>query len=262
MLQQTLQPGSRSQFTLVGEFIYIDQTPAPLRIQTRRGFYELEKGAQIVDPHADGGQVTVELTGNDAGLVRIISGYGRYIPPADGQQVNVSQMPAVRFDGVQPVSLHTLPPIAFDGAQPVSLQSLPRVVFDGEQPVRLDSLPAVEVGVLPKVQLETGQAVKVYNAAGSTLNVQELPARTIQNYRFNFSETETQFHLPENKNRLKMEIGTYSSNTDTAYIFPSDSDRNNAIKLSPGRSEIHALYGAFTFEAAPNDTIWVIEYLR
>ncbi|AJR08670.1 hypothetical protein C9J03_11955 [Photobacterium gaetbulicola] len=104
---QMMQPRQRSQFQAVGEFLYIEACPDSVAITTERGEYRLKQGAQILDPQLTG-RVTVENMG-EAGTVTIICGFGRYIPPTDGQEVSVTKMPTVTLSPNQQVNIGQLP---------------------------------------------------------------------------------------------------------------------------------------------------------
>lgn len=195
-----MQSRQRLQFQAVGEFLYIDASPDMVSITTERGGYQLKQGAQIIDPKLTG-MVTVENMG-EAGTVTIICGYGRYIPPSDGQKVEVtalpsvtlspeqevnigntpsvkiapyqsvevSGMPSMRIAPYQQIEVSKLPPVKIGPYEQIAVSSLPAVSLADNQSVAINGMPDVklaagqEVGIrsLPKVQLETGQAVKVY----------------------------------------------------------------------------------------------------
>ncbi|MEZ9523403.1 hypothetical protein [Enterovibrio norvegicus] len=270
MLQREMQSGERTQFRLVGEFIYIDQAPAMLRVTTSRGSYELEKGAQIIDAKANGGDVHVELTGGEAGFVRIISGFGQYVPPADGQKVNVSHMPAIAFDGEQPVALQSLPPVAFDGAQPVSLQSMPRVAFDGRQPVELAALPAVAfdgaqpvaVQDMPRIKLETGQTMRVYTGS-SALWVYQRANGAFKQHTVTLGASV--FEVTEDNTRTSIELDAASTNGAPITIYPSADDAANdtsGLVLNVGASRVLDVYGALFLKGTEGDAVSITEFLR
>ncbi|AJR08643.1 hypothetical protein C9J03_22220 [Photobacterium gaetbulicola] len=110
---QMMQPRQRSQFQALGEFLYIEACPDSVAITTERGDYRLKQGAQILDPQLTG-RVTVENMG-EAGTVTIICGFGRYIPPTDGQQVAVTHTPAVTLSPNQQVNIGQLPQVGVSG---------------------------------------------------------------------------------------------------------------------------------------------------
>ncbi|UTV27498.1 hypothetical protein [Photobacterium atrarenae] len=165
---QYMQSRQRLQFQAVGEFLYIEASPDMVSITTERGGYQLKQGAQIIDPKLTG-MVTVENMG-EAGTVTIICGYGRYIPPSDGQKVEVTALPSVTLSPEQEINIGTMPKVALVDGQAVKVSAQPPVQIAANQQVAVSSLPPVTldanqqvaVASLPKVQLETGQAVKVY----------------------------------------------------------------------------------------------------
>ncbi|MGF1723205.1 hypothetical protein, partial [Photobacterium nomapromontoriensis] len=165
---QMMQPRQRAQFQAVGEFLYVEACPASVSITTERGEYRLKQGAQVIDPRL-AGRVTVENMG-EAGTVTIMCGYGRYIPPTDGQEVAVTQLPMVTLSPNQAVNVAELPPVALVDGQAVDISRMPPMQLADNQQVSVSHLPDVAlaagqqlaVSSLPKVQLETGQMVRVY----------------------------------------------------------------------------------------------------
>lgn len=246
MFQQTLNPYERAQFFLVGEFIYIDTAPATVRVTTKRGSYELAQGAQVIDASADGGDVYLELTGDQAGLVRVISGYGRYVPPADGQKVDVSSLPAVAFDGAQPVTLDALPRMRFDGAQPVA--------FDGAQPVTLNALPPVALEAGQTVEVHSGHhALWVYQRANRTFTQQTATLDNVATV------------IASNPERSRIELAAPAANTADVVIYPSADDAaqsTNGLTLGAGFSLSLDVYGELHLNGAAADTVIYTEYLR
>ncbi|PSW06264.1 hypothetical protein [Photobacterium lipolyticum] len=178
--KQHMQPRQRSQFQVVGEFIYVESCSDTVLIQTERGEYRLKPGAQVLDSQLSG-RVTVENLG-EAGNVEIICGFGQYIPPQDGQTVTVSQMP------------------------PVAVESLPAVT--------VKALPSVAVEALPKVQLETGQMVRVY--ATTALLTKPVGGATVETSVLTI--TSGQAELLANSSRCHVLLKASASNTDVITI--------------------------------------------
>ncbi|OAN11580.1 hypothetical protein A3K86_21920 [Photobacterium jeanii] len=177
MFNQFMQPYQRTDFHLVGEFLYIERCTGEVLVQTERGEYRLKKGAQVIDPKM-AGRITVENLG-EAGEISILYGFGRYVPPADGQQVHVGSMPAMQIaqgqrmavDVVsQPnVTVETMPPMALAENQSIKVKTLPDVTLADNQVVSIKHLPPMELAAnqqlviasMPRVQFETGQSVRV-----------------------------------------------------------------------------------------------------
>ncbi|MDO6496834.1 hypothetical protein [Photobacterium sanguinicancri] len=153
MFKQMMQPYQRTDFQLVGEFLYVERCTGTVLIQTDRGEYRLKQGAQVIDPKL-AGRLTIENLGG-AGEIELISGYGRYVPPADGQQVSVEKMPALEMAAGQSmnVAVTEQPAMQLAPNQAVNVDAMP--------PMALAENQNVAVSALPKVQLATGQVVRV-----------------------------------------------------------------------------------------------------
>ncbi|MBV7296821.1 hypothetical protein [Enterovibrio paralichthyis] len=276
MFQQTLNPYERAQFFLVGEFIYIDTAPATVRVTTKRGSYELAQGAQVIDASADGGDVYLELTGDQAGLVRVISGYGRYVPPADGQKVNVSQMPAVQFDGEQPVSLQSLPPVAFDGEQPVRVASMPALDVN---PVEVTKLPSLNINGMPALYIAPNQSVSVEQLPpvefkeDVTVPVSaHINAPLWVNERSNkgFKVTDVvlgveAYSVPVWQIRTRIELKASASNAGELKCFPRSQDVEsaaNALIIPVGGELVLDIWGDLFIQGAEGDAVTVVEFYK
>ncbi|MGF1702526.1 hypothetical protein L4D09_19715 [Photobacterium makurazakiensis] len=157
---QMMQPRQRAQFQAVGEFLYIESCSGSVNVTTERGDYKLREGAQIIDPQL-AGRITVENMG-EAGIVSIICGFGRYIPPTDGQEVAVTQMPAVTLSPNQQINIGEMPQVALVDGQAVVISQLPKMELADNQQVTVSQMPELTVSELPRVKFESGQAVRVY----------------------------------------------------------------------------------------------------
>jgi hypothetical protein len=158
--KQFMQPRQRNQFQVMGEFLYVEACNDKVLLQTERGEYRLQQGAQIIDDNLSG-LVTIENLG-EAGNVEILYGFGRYVPPSDGQTVTVSQMPAVKVSELPAVEVSTLPAVKVSELPAVKVSTLPAVKVSELPAVEVSALPPVIVSELPKVKFETGQTVNVY----------------------------------------------------------------------------------------------------
>ncbi|MCW8330873.1 hypothetical protein MD588_18940 [Photobacterium sp. SDRW27] len=254
---QMMHPRQRAQFQAVGEFLYIESCPASVSITTERGEYRLKPGAQIIDPQLSG-RVTVENMG-EAGAVTILCGFGRYIPPADGQQVAVTQMPEMVLAPEQQVEVAKLPAVALVDGQQVIVSQLPKVQLDDNQQVTVSQIPElslaagqqVAITALPKVQFETGQAVRVYatnplltkpvggSGIGTSLLTIETSAAT----------------LAENPSRCHVLMKVPSANTQPITL-------GNGWELAPGEQLKLETTAELVFAGTDGDTIQIIEVIR
>ncbi|MGR5080888.1 hypothetical protein [Photobacterium swingsii] len=153
MFKQMMQPYQRTDFQLVGEFLYVERCTGTVLIQTDRGEYRLKQGAQVIDPKL-AGRLTVENLGG-AGEIELISGYGRYVPPADGQQVSVEKMPALEMAAGQSMS------VAVTEQPAMQLAPNQAVNVDAMPPMALADNQQITIAALPRIRFETGQSVRV-----------------------------------------------------------------------------------------------------
>ncbi len=153
MFKQMMQPYQRTDFQLVGEFLYVERCTGTVLIQTDRGEYRLKQGAQVIDPKL-AGRLTVENLGS-AGEIELISGYGRYVPPADGQQVSVEKMPALEMAAGQRMSVAVTeqPAMQLAPNQAVNVDAMPPMALADNQKITIEALP--------RIRFETGQSVRV-----------------------------------------------------------------------------------------------------
>ncbi|MGR5142058.1 hypothetical protein ACQKPX_10315 [Photobacterium sp. DNB23_23_1] len=254
---QIMQPRQRSQFQAVGEFLYVETCTESVSITTERGDYRLKQGAQIIDPQLSG-RVTVENMG-EAGAVTIICGFGRYIPPTDGQQVSVTQMPTVTLSPNQQVNIGQLPQVALVDGQAVVVSQLPKVQLEPNQPVTVSHLPAVslsegqqvEVTALPRVKFESGQAVRVY----ATTPMLTKPVGGENMAVSVLSITEGIADLTANSSRCHVLLKASLTNTDIIML-------GNGWTLAAGEQLKLETTAALSFSGTDGDTIQIIEVTR
>ncbi|MGR5144284.1 hypothetical protein ACQKPX_21755 [Photobacterium sp. DNB23_23_1] len=270
---QIMQPRQRSQFQAVGEFLYVETCTESVSITTERGDYRLKQGAQIIDPQLSG-RVTVENMG-EAGAVTIICGFGRYIPPTDGQQVSVTQMPTVTLSPNQQVNIGQLPQVALVDGQAVVVSQLPKVQLEANQSVAVTQLPKVQlednqqvtvsqlpevsladgqqvvVTELPRVKFESGQAVRVY--ATTPLLTKPVGGDSIS------------------ARKVTIEGGISSINADTSrchILIKADLANTQPIvinegwELAAGEQLKLETTAALSFSGVDGDTIQIIEITR
>ncbi|UXI02747.1 hypothetical protein [Photobacterium sp. TY1-4] len=272
-LNQYMQPRQRLQFQAVGEFLYIDACPDMVSVTTERGGYQLKQGAQIIDPKLTG-MVTVENMG-EAGTVTIICGFGRYIPPTDGQKVEVTTLPSVTLSPEQEVNIGTIPSVKIAPYQSVEVSELPAVRIAQYQRIAVSSLPAVslkenqqvavtglpdvklatgqEIAVksLPKVQLETGQAVKVY----ATNPLLTKPVIAGQASGSALAVTAGKIDIAENTSRCHILLKAGPANTAAIVL-------GTGWELAAGEQLKLETSAALSFTGTDGDTLQMIEVTR
>ncbi|KLU99298.1 hypothetical protein ABT56_22970, partial [Photobacterium aquae] len=87
-------------------------------------------------------------------------GYGRYVPPSDGREVEVTAMPSVTLSPNQTIDIGKMPPMAFEAGQGFVVTQMPEMVLaEGQK---------LAIGELPRMKLENGQAVRVYSTTALT----------------------------------------------------------------------------------------------
>ncbi|MGF1736709.1 hypothetical protein [Photobacterium satsumensis] len=254
---QIMQPRQRSQFQAVGEFLYVETCTESVSITTERGDYRLKQGAQIIDPQLTG-RVTVENMG-EAGAVTIICGFGRYIPPTDGQQVSVTQMPAVTLSPNQQVNIGQLPQVALVDGQAVVVSQLPKIQLEPNQPVTVSQLPAVSlsegqqvaVTELPRVKFESGQAVRVY--ATTPLLTKPVGGDSISAHKLIIEGGISSINA--SASRCHILIKADLANTKPIVI-------NEGWALAAGEQLKLETTAALSFSGADGDTIQIIEVIR
>ncbi|PSU34671.1 hypothetical protein [Photobacterium lutimaris] len=254
---QIMQPRQRSQFQAVGEFLYIDACPESVSITTERGDYRLKQGAQIIDPQL-AGRVTVENMG-EAGAVTIICGYGRYVPPSDGQQVAVTQMPAVTLSPNQMMNIGKLPQVALVDGQAVIISQLPKVELEDNQQVTVSQLPEVSLAAgqqvavteLPRVKLESGQAVRVY--ATTPMLTKPVGGENIATSEL--AITEGIAELASNTSRCHVLLKASSTNADAITL-------GSGWTLAAGEQLKLETTAALSFAGTDGDAIQIIEVTR
>ena len=238
---QLMQPRQRSQFQAVGEFLYVETCVGKVRISTERGEYTLRTGAQIIDPQLSG-RITVENLG-EAGTVTIVCGYGRYIPPSDGQQVAVTAMPAMAFAPGQTVAVSELPQVALVDGQAVVISQLP--------PVSLADNQQVTVSHLPSVSLVEGQTLNVT----TTAPLQTKPVGgdgAVGNVITLASSAAT---LAGNPSRCHVLLKASTTNTGTVTV-------QGGWALAAGETLQLNTTAALTFAGTDGDTLETIEITR
>ncbi|OLQ71208.1 hypothetical protein BIT28_03315 [Photobacterium proteolyticum] len=268
---RVMQPRQQEQFQAIGEFLYIEACPDTVLIRTERGEYRLKPGAQIIDSKLTG-RITVENLG-EAGAVSIICGFGRYIPPTDGQKVDVTQMPAVVFAPGQQVDIAS--PVMLADGQVIGISQLPKVQLADGQQVTVSQLPAIQlaanqqlavthlpdvvlaagqqVGVteLPKVKLETGQAVRVY--ATTPLLTKPVGGDSVASQVLTLAAGAAV--LAKNTSRCHVLLKAPTTNTH-AVTLGSD------WELTPGEPLKLETTAELAFAGTDGDTIQIIEVSR
>ncbi|MDV5167514.1 hypothetical protein [Photobacterium rosenbergii] len=254
---QVMQPRQRSQFQAVGEFLYVEACTESVSITTERGDYRLKQGAQIIDPQLTG-RVTVENMG-EAGTVTIICGFGRYIPPTDGQQVAVTQLPSVTLSPNQQVNIGQLPQVALVDGQAVVVSQLPKVQLEPDQSVTVSQLPSVSlaegqqvaVTELPRVKFESGQAVRVY----ATTPMLTKPVGGESMTTSELAITEGIAELIANTSRCHVLLKASSTNADAITL-------GTGWTLAAGEQLKLETTAALSFAGTDGDAIQIIEVTR
>ncbi|WP_415721588.1 hypothetical protein [Photobacterium ganghwense] len=241
MFHQVMQPRQRQQFQAVGEFLYIEACPDAVQISTERGDYRLKQGAQIIDPRLTG-RVTVENMG-EAGTVIIVCGYGRYIPPSDGQQVAVTQMPTVTLSPNQKVNIGLLPKVQLDADQAVTVAQLPAIEFAAGQKLAVSSLP--EITLAPE------QAVRV--SSDKPLETAPVVAASLAGRLLTIATGTAQ----QAANPLRCHILVKASPANTQSVTLAD-----GWELAAGEQLKLETTAALAFAGADGDTIQIIEVLK
>ncbi|MGF1887441.1 hypothetical protein L4D13_15040 [Photobacterium profundum] len=232
--KQFMQSRQRNQFQAVGEFIFIEACSSEVLIQTERGEYRLRQGAQVIDPQLSG-HVSVENLG-EAGTVNIRCGFGRYIPPTDGESVTVSHIPAIKIAENQQVIVSQLPAVQLDASQVIPVK-----IADGQQ---------VEVSVMPKMKLESGQAVRVY--ATTALLTKPVGGSSVSGSTLTI--VSGGIVLEENTLRCHVLIKANKANQATVSL--------DGYELDAGEKQKIETSGALTFNGTDGDTIQVLEVLK
>lgn len=231
--KQFMQPRQRNQFQVIGEFLYVEACNDKVLLQTERGEYRLQQGAQIIDDNLSG-LVRIENLG-EAGNVEILYGFGRYVPPTDGQAVSVSDMPAVQVS--------ELPAIQLAENQQIAVSALPEVVLAAEQ--------QLAVSRLPKVQLETGQRVNIY--ATNPVLTKPVGGASVETSLLTIASGLAV--LAANSSRCHVVIKASVTNTGVVTI-------GNGFTLSAGEKQRIDSFGGLSFSGTDDDTIEIIEVIR
>lgn len=238
---RVMQPRQREQFQAIGEFLYIESCPGTVLIQTERGEYRLKPGAQVIDSRLTG-RITVENL-DEAGTVSIICGFGRYIPPTDGQEVAVTDMPPMVFAPGQQVGISQLPKIQLADGQQVTVSQLPAMQLAADQ--------QLAVTHLPKVKLETGQAVRVYGT--KPLLTKPVGGEAVSSHVLTL--TAGAAVLAQNTSRCHVLVKAPSTNLH-AVTLGSD------WELAPGEPLKLETTAELAFAGTDGDTIQIIEVSR
>lgn len=231
--KQFMQPRQRNQFQVIGEFLYVEACNDKVLLQTERGEYRLQQGAQIIDDKLSG-LVTIENLG-EAANVEILYGFGRYVPPLDGQSVTVSQMPAVQVS--------ELPAMQLSENQQVAISALPEVVLAANQQLAISQLP--------KVQLETGQALRIY--ATNPVLTKPVGGASVETSLLTIASG--QAVLAANSLRCHVLLKASLTNVGVVTI-------GNGFTLSAGEKQQIDSFGGLSFSGTDNDTIEIIEVIR
>ncbi|MGF1713281.1 hypothetical protein L4D08_00010 [Photobacterium chitinilyticum] len=255
--KRVMQPRQREQFQAIGEFLYIESCPGTVLIQTERGEYRLQPGAQVIDSRLTG-RITVENL-DEAGTVSIICGFGRYIPPTDGQEVAVTDMPPMVFAPGQQVDIASLPAIRLADGQLIGISQLPKIQLADGQQVTVSQLPAMQLAAdqqlavthLPKVKLETGQAVRVYGT--KPLLTKPVGGEAVSSHVLTL--TAGAAVLAQNTSRCHVLVKAPSTNLH-AVTLGSD------WELAPGEPLKLETTAELTFAGTDGDTIQIIEVSR
>ncbi|UAB68823.1 hypothetical protein INR79_09710 [Vibrio sp. SCSIO 43132] len=239
-LKQTLAPRQRAQFQAIGEFLYVANCPGEVSIETQRGNYRLRRGAQILDK-ALGGLITVENLG-EHGLIEIEVGMGRYVPPADGQEVIVGQMPPMVMAPNQSVAVSGLPKIELENGQQIDIRSLPAIELANGQQLVIASLPAVELAPGQKV----GMAGDVMVRTKQTFTVRQ---RTSSSYAT--GKHALPYTIPAKK-RGRITVKAPKANTGAIHLGDFELDAGESIELF--------VESAIAVTGAATDHVQFLEY--
>lgn len=235
------------------ELNLIEGQKIPVTLDSEWLFVELSTGKIQIEIESTGAVFTLtqkslyKNTGNRFGRIFITGvgrlvfehGLGDFTPPMEGQQLEVSVMPAMVIAENQHLtaSIDSLPAVEIAENQHLttSIDSLPSVEIAAGQTVSLEALPPVEIA--PDQVIKVSQRTPVVIKRSKAVNAQDLalPAE-----------------LPFNSSRFKVTIKAATANTGDVLI-------NNAYPLSAGEridiesSALIALTGAET------DRVFILE---
>lgn len=244
-IKQQFQSRQRAQFQAVGEFIYIAHCPSELLIQTERGEYRLKQGAQILDDKLSG-LVTVENLG-DVGLVEVIVGMGRYLPPTDGQKVTVEAMPSIELARGQSLSVDAMPAMRIARGQSVDINRLPEIEIASGQRLEVSKMPAmslasnqaVKVSSLPVMKMAANQTIGLSSpveiASGQSLEVsasQTLPVQSVTASGINTGGGELPQTIAQNPTRQSVTIKAAKANTQAVMMGAYPLEAGETITLN------------------------------
>ena len=194
MIEKTLQPGQKEQVHAEGTFIYVLSAPGEVLVEAHpSGYvYPLPPRGQVVLPDGETfSRVSFTNSSKSAGTIKLITGFGRYIPPNDGQLVTLDKSVKVvmdnnlksSFDGAQPVYFEHAPEVRLPEAlqkalaAPITFPPLQQVAVTNQLPFpKVQRVELTNQNPFPDVQkvLMTGTVVIEANAPLSTVITNEV----------------------------------------------------------------------------------------
>lgn len=265
MFRQFMPARAQRQYQTLGDFVFIENAPGPVRISTEKGYYILNVGAQVQSDQLTG-TVTVENWSDTDGQISLVSGFGRYTPPADGQKVKVTEAPPVVIADGQQVAVSSLPAVEIAANQQVAVSQMPDVQLAANQQIAVSQLPAVQVA--PDQQIAVSQLPAVQVAPDQQIAVSQLPAvQVAPDQQINarsvlgsslitstLTITTGAAELPANASRMRVIVRAADANTQPVLI-------GGVFPLKPGEREEFAITGALSFTGTDSETINVMEVL-
>ncbi|NAW64517.1 hypothetical protein [Photobacterium halotolerans] len=231
---QFMPARAQRHYQISGNFLHVEKAPGPVLIMTEAGRYVLYPGAGVQSDTLNG-NVQVENMSDADGQVTLVSGFGRYFPPTDGQEVKVTQMPDVKLASGQAVVVSELPAVTFAPGQQVGVAQLPAVALAADQQVNVGQLPAV---TLAPEQTVITQPVRPTSVAASVLTIATGAAE-----------------LPANPARVRVTVRASAANTQDILI-------EGGFAIAPGEREELFVTGAVSFAGLDGETLDVLETLQ
>ncbi|KLU99253.1 hypothetical protein ABT56_22975, partial [Photobacterium aquae] len=170
----------------------------------------------------------------------IVCGYGRYVPPSDGREVEVTAMPSVTLSPNQAIDIGKMPPMAFEADQGFVVTQMPEMVLaEGQK---------LAIGELPRMKLENGQAVRVYST--TALATKPIIGEGIAGQVLSLATQKAE--LPANSSRCHVLVKAGSANTAPVVI-------GGGWSLAAGEHIKLETTAALAFAGTDGDTIEIIE---
>ncbi|NAW85110.1 hypothetical protein CAG71_01345 [Photobacterium halotolerans] len=217
---------------------------------TEAGRYVLYPGAGVQSDTLNG-NVQVENMSDADGQVTLVSGFGRYFPPTDGQEVKVTQMPDVKLASGQAVAVSELPAVSFAPGQQVTVAGLPAVELAEGQQITVVELPAVELA--EGQQITVGQLPAVTLAPEQTVITQPVRPTSVAASVLTIATGAAE--LPANPARVRVTVRASAANTQDILI-------EGGFAIAPGEREELFITGAVAFTGLDGETLDVLETLQ